>query len=404
MLIKNNIIKFEKNETWYEKDIIVDEKIQNIDFNDLVIFKGILDLSNSSLKKVNLKNLRWIENIINPQNILIEGYNVIYSKYFKGITPKLDWYKEWNKPLIYLGGKIDGGLDENGNSIDSYMDMRYEQEKELLSRNNLRVYNPCHVITYPDKGVLLHPLFPGQLDLKIIDEADYLFYDLRQVSEGTRAEFGYSIGKGYNYSKKIFVLVNENITNCLTLALLNQNCIIVKDMNEILDLIEYSEKLKKIRKVNYAWWKENKDWMNLSNEYKIEWEPLEEKLEQNKNINNLIDSIDFKYKIQLNNNNFLLAINCELLEYLESKNKDELADIFIFAVLFYKKLQRDQNYNIDFNKIKNNKIELKSITQKNMYEYLPQLILWSSQVNEKIKEKVEYNNQRKDHKKGDINE
>ena len=404
MIYKNNTIEFKDYETWYEKDLIIDENISNINFNNLIIFKGTLDLSFSKLEKVDLKNIRWIENIINPQNILIKGNHVIYSNYLKGITPKLDWYKDINKPLLYLGGKIDGGLDEKGNSIDSYMDLRYEQERQLLFRNNLRVYNPCHVITYPDKAVLLYPSFPGELDLKIIDEADYLFYDLRQVSEGTRAEFGYSIGKGYNKSKKIFALVSENITNCLTLALLNQNCIVVKDMNEILDLIEYSEKLKEIRKINYSWWKKDRDWMNLSKEYKIDWKTKKEQLYENSNINELISLVEMKYHEKININNFLLSINCELLEYLESKNREEISDIFIFSTLLYKLLLKTQNFNIDFNKINQQFIELKAITQTNMYEYLPQLILWSSQVNEKIKEKVEYNNQRKDHKKGDLNE
>ena len=144
--------------------------------------------------------------------------------------------------------------------------------------------------------------------------------------------------------------------------------------------------------------------MNLSKEYKIDWKTKKEQLYENSNINELINLVEMKYHEKININNFLLSINCELLEYLESKNKKEISDIFIFSTLLYKLLLKTQNFNIDFNKINQQFIELKAITQINMYEYLPQLILWSSQVNEKIKEKIEYNNQRKDHKKGDLNE
>ena len=164
----------------------------------------------------------------------------------------------------------------------------------------------------------------------------------------------------------------------------------------------YSKLLKKIRKIHYQWWKNNIEYKELKNEYLINWEIIEEKLEQNTKLNELMNLIDFKYKTKLNNNNILLAINCELLEYLESKNKEELADVFIFTVLFYKKLNKEENYNIDFNEIKNETIKLESITQKNYKEYLPQLILWSSQVNEAIIKKIEYNNKREDHRKGEL--
>ena len=71
----------------------------------------------------------------------------------------------------------------------------------------------------------------------------------------------------------------------------------------------------------------------------------------------------------------LLAINCEILEYLESKNEEELSDIFIFSTLLYKTLNKQQNYKINFKPKKDFKhIEIKPITHSNLFEYLPQLL------------------------------
>ena len=71
----------------------------------------------------------------------------------------------------------------------------------------------------------------------------------------------------------------------------------------------------------------------------------------------------------------LLAINCEILEYLESKNKEELSDIFIFSTLLYKTLNKQQNYKINFKPKKDFKhIKIKPITHNNLFEYLPQLL------------------------------
>lgn len=396
MKIENNKIKFQDETKWYEKDLKITKDIVGVDFNNLLIFKGVLDLSESTLKYLDLKKLRWVEDIINPFNIRIRGIELIRSKYLKGNTPKLEYYKDWNKPLIYLGGKIDGGLNEDGSAIESLLDLRAEQERELLKRNNIRVYNPGGVITYPDEAVLTFPYFPGQLDIKMIDEADYLFYDLRQVSEGTRAEFGYSIGKGYHKTKKIFVLVNDVVTNCLTLALL-ENCIIVKSMSEILDLIEYSELLKKVRRVNFKWWKVDEDYLQLNSEYKISWKSKWEKIKKHDSIQKYIDAIDFKYLINLNINNLLLAINCEILEYLESKNEDEKADIFIFSILLYKTLLQ-QGWKVEIDNYDNKRINLIPITFENLLKHLPRLINWSSSVGDKIIDKLQYNNERQDHK------
>lgn len=399
MKIKNNTLKFDNHEEWYEGTLKISKDIKKVDFNKLLIFKGTLDLSESTLTCIDLKEIRRLDDIYNPYNIKIVGKNLIYSNYNKGDTPKLDWYKDKNKPLIYLGGKIDGGLDENGKAFDSLLEERFKQERILLSRNSIRVYNPGGVITYPDKGVTRFPIFPGEIDLKVIDEADYLFYDLRQVSEGTRAEFGYSIGRNYHKTKKIFVLVNDNITNCLTLALL-KHCIIVENMNQVLDLIEYAEELKKVRKVNFAWWKNNQEMESkLNREYELKWKTKEE-VYFTSNIQKYIDAVEFKYKEKFNFYNMLLAINCEILEYLESKNKEELSDIFIFSTLLYKTLNSQQNYKLNFKLKKDvSHIEIKPITHSNLFEYLPQLLQWSGQLGDKILEKIEYNNARQDHKK-----
>lgn len=399
MKIKDNTLRFENHEEWFEGTLKISKDIKKVDFNKLLIFKGTLDLSESTLEEINLKEIRRLDEIYNPYNIEIIGKNLVYSTYNKGYTPKLDWYKDKNKPLIYLGGKIDGGLDKNGNAFDSLLEERLKQEKVLLSRNSVRVYNPGGVITYPDKGVTRFPIFPGEIDLKIIDEADYLFYDLRQVSEGTRAEFGYSIGRNYHKTKKIFILVNDNITNCLTLALL-KHCIIVEDMTQVLDLIEYSEELKKVRKVNFAWWKNNQEIESkLNKEYELKWETKEE-IYFTSNIQKYIDAVEFKYKEKFNFYNMLLAINCEILEYLESKNKEELCDIFIFSTLLYKTLNSQQDYKINFKLKKDSRhIKIKPITHSNLFEYLPQLLQWSGQLGDKILRKIEYNNARQDHKK-----
>lgn len=158
----------------------------------------------------------------------------------------------------------------------------------------------------------------------------------------------------------------------------------------------YTEKIKELNNTNFKWWKVNVPYNAFNEEYKINWPKVKFKLNfDNKDkIQHYIDNIEIKYNINYNIYNLLTAINCEILEYLESGNEDELNDIFIFGSLLYKLLNLKYNFS---KKINLNRINLRSITIGNMLRYLPLLLIFCSKNGNKILEKQQYNNIRKDH-------
>lgn len=208
---KGNTLQFKDNITTVSDNNLPLDGVTFIDFNNVEHITVDLDLSKSSVESLDLKDVITAKTIILPNTCKVINEDLYWAEHiiklgikdYKIISKRMEPLNIYNnlgdnrKQLIYLSG-----------TVVNYLPLRAKQTSMLL-RANYAVYSPGQHMTLGDRVADKYPEIVYKLDIKAMEKADIIFFDLTNLSAGTSAELGYSIAKGWYKYKKLVGIYKE---------------------------------------------------------------------------------------------------------------------------------------------------------------------------------------------------
>lgn len=211
---QNGTLRFSDHVTTFSDKNLSFEGVTNVDFNNVEHLLVDLNLESSLITHLDLKNIITAKKIFLPTNCSIKENlywadkiytHIVDDKYknpVKVFSSRLGWMSVYNNnPFVYLSGTVVG-----------YLDLRKEQRYKLMS-NGYGVYSPGNHMTLGDPVADKYPKLVFDIDIKAMEAADIIFFDLNNLSAGTSAELGYSIAKGWHKTKKLVGIYNNKTQN-----------------------------------------------------------------------------------------------------------------------------------------------------------------------------------------------
>lgn len=206
--IKDGILRFENNVKTFDDYLTVPESLLSIDFNEVEHIKKPLRLENTNIKSIDFKKVITVGAVYLPKDVeIIE--NLYWADYIVVTNPKriqsarllyMNMYLTDNityRPLVYLSGTVVG-----------YLVLR-DRQRALLNIAGLGVYSPGNHMTLGDPIADKYPKLVADIDILAMERAEYIFFDLNNLSPGTCAELGYSIAAGWHKTKKLYYMYKD---------------------------------------------------------------------------------------------------------------------------------------------------------------------------------------------------
>ena len=202
--VVDGVLRFENGVTSFEDYLTVPEGVIAIDFNELEHITKPLRLSDTQITEIDFKNLITVDNVYLPKKIKIienlywaDKFIFPQKNYMWEIikSPRLKYLNVYNdRPLVYLSA-----------TVVNYLEKRAQQRDELLNAN-YAVYSPGTHMTLGDPVADKYPSLVADIDIKAMEKADVILFDLTNLSAGTCAELGYAIAKGWHKEKRLYYL------------------------------------------------------------------------------------------------------------------------------------------------------------------------------------------------------
>lgn len=202
--LNNGTLRFNDNVTTVSDKNLSFDGVTHVDFNNVEKILVNLNMEDSNITHLDLKNVIVARKIYLPANCSIKENlywadriynNIVNDKYenpVKVFSNRLGFMSVYeNRPFVYLSGTVVGHLD-----------LRSEQRR-LLNDANYGVYSPGNHMTLGDPIADKYPEIVYDIDIAAMHSADIIFFDLNNLSAGTCAELGYSIAMGWHKTKKL---------------------------------------------------------------------------------------------------------------------------------------------------------------------------------------------------------
>lgn len=203
--IKEGVLRFEDFVTEFNDYLRVPAEVCEIDFNNLLHISKPLRLDHTQIKSIDFGKLITVTNVYLPDNIEVTENlywaEAIIGKGLKVNSPRLEKLGVYShKPFIYLSGTVGGFLEK-----------RTRQRDELIALG-YGVYSPGNHMTFGDPIADNNPKLVYDVDIKAMEKADIIVFDLSNLSPGTCAELGYAIAAKWYKTKRLYAL-NLNTKN-----------------------------------------------------------------------------------------------------------------------------------------------------------------------------------------------
>lgn len=206
--IKDGILRFENGVKTFDDYLTVPESLLSIDFNEVEHIKKPLRLDHTRIKFIDFKKvitvgtvylpdgveivekLYWAEHIMSGNFGRIDSQRLLYMNMYLSSSMRY-------RPLVYLSGTVVG-----------YLVLR-DRQRMLLNVANLGVYSPGNHMTLGDSIADNYPKLVADIDILAMERAEYIFFDLHNLSPGTCAELGYAIAAGWHKTKKLYYMYKD---------------------------------------------------------------------------------------------------------------------------------------------------------------------------------------------------
>lgn len=204
--INNGVLRFEDGITAFEDYLVVPEGVVAIDFNDLEFFKKPLRLTNTRIKELDFKNVIMVDKVYLPRLCRITEDLYWADKFIMpddgaimlASSSRMHFLNVYSqKPLVYLAGGVVGTLD-----------LRTQQQKRFVDAG-YAIYSPVNHITHGNPVAEKYPMVVADIDMLALEKCDVIFFDLTKLTNGTCAEIGYAVARGWHKTKRIYYVYND---------------------------------------------------------------------------------------------------------------------------------------------------------------------------------------------------